>query len=139
MEDSLAEEFEKRRRGDRRKWKSIKILRETDELLEKYSKTLGMTKYEFVDFVIRLFAMLLRDRIKINREKARVLGLTECEAEHDMENSYLYPACVVYNIVSYYFRRRYAYQTLLENLKQMYEKEKEEEAEKSEEGWEDEG
>jgi len=136
MEDVLAEE---RRKGNKRRWKSIKILRETDELLEKYSRILGMSKYEFVDFITRVFGMLLQSRVKIRRDKARIMGLIECEAEHDIENSYLYPACVVYNIIAYYFRKRYAYQTLLENLKQMYEREKEieGEAKEGEEGWED--
>jgi len=129
MEDGVGDMFAEngmgRSDGRGGKWKSIKILRETDELLEKYSRLLGMSKYEFVDFVVSIFGMLLQERVKMRRDKAKSLGLIECEAEHDAEYSYLYPACVVYNLVALYFRKMHAYQTLLENLKQMYEKEEE--------------
>jgi len=128
MEDVMGDIFAEKGLGGnarRGKWKSIKILRETDELLEKYSRLLGMSKYEFVDFVARIFSMLLQDRVKMRRDKARTLGLIECEAEHDVENSYLYPGCIVYNLVASYLRKANAYQTLLENLKHIYEKEKE--------------
>jgi len=123
--DMFAEKGMGRGNGRRGKWKSIKVLRETDELLEKYSKLLGMSKYEFVDFTTRMFGMLLQERVKMRRDKARALGLIECEAEYDAEYSYLDPACVVYNLVASYLRKVHAYQALLENLKHMYEKEKE--------------
>jgi len=71
--------------------------------------------------------MLLQERVKMRRGKARALGLIECEAEHDAEYSYLYPACVVYNLVASYLRKVHAYQALLGNLKQIYEYEKEKE------------
>ena len=128
MGDAIEDVFVEESRGGgarRGKWKSIKILRESDELLEKYSRVLGMSKYEFVDFVVRIFGMLLHNRIKIRRDKARTLGLIECEVEHDVENSYLYPGCIVYNLIASYLRKRYAYQALLENLRHIYEKEKE--------------
>jgi len=123
----FAEKGMGRGNGRRGKWKSIKILRETDELLEKYSKTLGMSKYEFIDFVVTIFGMLLQDRIKMRRDKAKSLGLIECEAEYDAGYSYLYPWCIVYNLIESYLRKVHAYQTLLENLKQMHEYEKEKE------------
>lgn len=127
MEDAVGDMFaEKGMEGARRgKWKSIKILRETDELLENYSRLLGMSKYEFVDFVVSIFGMLLQDKIKMRRDKAKSLGLTECEAEYDAEYSYLYPGCIVYNLIASYLRKMHTYQALLENLKQMHEKEKE--------------
>jgi len=123
MEDAVGDIL-----AEKGKWKSIKVLRETDELLEKYSKLLGMSKYEFVDFTTRMFGILLQERVKMHRDKVTTLGLIECEAEHDAEYSYLYPTCVVYNLVALYFRKMHAYQALLENLKQIYEYEKEKEA-----------
>jgi len=132
MEDGVGDMFAEkgmgRSDGGRGKWKSIKVLRETDGLLEKYSKLLGMSKYEFVDFTTRMFGMLLQERVKMHRDKARALGLIECEAEYDAEYSYLYPWCIVYNLIESYLKKVHAYQALLENLKHMYEKEKEEKA-----------
>jgi len=133
MEGVLAEDVERRRRSGRGRWKSIKILRQTDMMIEKYSKALGMTKYEFIDFVVTIFGILLRERVKISRDEARTLGLVECEAEHDAEYSYLYPSCIAYKFAAFYFRKKYLYETLLENLKRMYEREKEKEAEENEE------
>jgi len=128
MEDAVRDVFAEKGIGGsthRGKWKSIKILKETDELLEKYSKTLGMSKYKFIDFVVTIFSMLLRERVKMRRDKAKSLGLIECEAEHDAEYSYLHPSCVVYNIIESYLKKVHAYQALLENLKYMREKEEE--------------
>ena len=111
-----------RRKGEK-KWKTIKIKKETDEQLSKLSKLLGMTKYELIDFLSFILSMLLMERVKIRGDVVEQLGLKECEDFHEPDRSYYYlnPACLLYKFILGYYKKRFVVKNLIKNLKKLRE------------------
>jgi len=111
------------KRKEEKKWKTIKIKKETDEQLTKLSKLLGMSKYELIDFLSFMLSILLMEHVKVSGDLVKQLGLKECEDFHEPDKSYYYlnPPCLLYKFVLGYYRKRFVIKNLVENLRRLQE------------------
>lgn len=107
------------------KWKNVKVKESTYEEIKKLTKSLSIPMHETIDLAITTLEILLHERIKMPKDIAERLGLTECEDVHDAWYYYLLPSCVLHKYILEYFKNRLRVQVLINNLRKMAKEERE--------------
>ncbi|MHA1589625.1 MAG: hypothetical protein ACTSVA_03345 [Candidatus Njordarchaeales archaeon] len=108
-----------------RQWRTIKVRKNTYELIGKLAEMLDTKRYKIVDLSVVILSILLQDKIVFKQKLVGELGLTECvirwgyNEEKEGDWAELDPTCVLLKLVLPYYRKKRAIENLMKNIESL--------------------